>query len=64
MKYIFILLALSLCGCANMSEREKQTAVIAGSILVGAVIIADKSDHVVNNCISTRSLETGCRDRP
>lgn len=39
-----ILLAIVMAGCANMSERERQTAWIVGGIVVGAAIISSQSD--------------------
>ena len=64
MKLAFIvLLALSLSGCGawnKLSEREQQTVVIAGSILAAGFVVAHSNETNVNNCISTRSLETGC----
>ena len=37
-------------------------ALIAGAILVGATIIKNSNDGttVVNNCVSTQSIRTGC----
>jgi len=65
MKIFTLILALfTLSGCAvwnDMSEREQQTVVIAGSILAAGAIIAHSNDTTVKNCISTRSLETGCK---
>lgn len=62
-KMVMVVLALALSGCASwerLSEREQQTWIIAGSILVSGAAIAYHNDTTVNNCISTRSLETGC----
>jgi uncharacterized protein YcfL len=64
-KLVVVVLALALSGCASwdrLSEREQQTWIIAGSILVSGAAIAyhSSNDTHVNNCISTRSLETGC----
>ena len=64
MKHIILiltLLALSGCGTWNkLSEREQQTVIIAGSILAAGFVVAHSNETNVNNCISTRSLETGC----
>jgi uncharacterized protein YcfL len=64
-KTVLVVLLLALSGCAhwdNLSEREQQTVVIAGSILATGFVIAHSNDTRVNNynCISTRSLRTGC----
>jgi len=64
MRILLILALLSLSGCATwdkLSEREQQTVVIAGSILVAGAAISMNNDTTVRNCISTRSLETGCK---
>lgn len=39
-------------GCANMTEREKQTAWIVGGVVVAAVIISSSkgSSTVINDC--------------
>ena len=64
MKIFTLILALfTLSGCATwdkLSEREQQTVVIAGSILVAGAAISMNNDTTVKNCISTRSLKTGC----
>ena len=64
MKHIILILTLlALSGCAQwnkLSEREQQTVIIAGSILAAGFVVAHSNETNVNNCISTRSLETGC----
>lgn len=53
MKNVFIiLLVLMLAACANMTEREKQTAWIVGSIVVAGVAIsmANDGDSTTINC--------------
>ena len=60
---ILVVLLLSLSGCGTwnkLSEREQQTVIIAGSILAAGFVVAHSNETNVNNCISTRSLETGC----
>jgi N-acetylmuramoyl-L-alanine amidase len=62
MKMLFALLALALSGCAQwnqLSDGEKAGIIIGTSVLVGASIIKN-SEGDVNNCISTRSIRTGC----
>ena len=67
-KFLLVLAVVGLSGCGcmktaswdSLSEREQQTIVIAGSILVAGFVVAHSNDTNVNNCISTRSLETGC----
>jgi hypothetical protein len=59
---LFALLALALSGCAQwnqLSDGEKAGIIIGTSVLVGASIIKN-SEGDVNNCISTRSIRTGC----
>lgn len=67
MRILILAAMLSLSGCATwneLSEGEKDAVkigVVAGAILIGANIIKNsQGDTVVNNCISTRSLQTGC----
>ena len=70
-KLAIVLLALMLGGCgttnylhwSELTDREKQTVIISGTILVAAAIIANSQETTVNNCISTRSLETGCHPK-
>lgn len=49
-----ILILIFLSGCANMTEREKTTALIVGGVVVGAIIIstADSGGNKVaeQNC--------------
>ncbi len=64
-----LLLLLSGCGTTNylhwneLTDREKQTVILSGTILVAAAIVANSNDTTVHNCISTRSLETGCHHK-
>lgn len=66
MRIIFLLVGVMfLSGCSHwesMSDSEKQMVVIGTGLAVVAVSIAEQS-HDVHNCISTRSLETGCPSR-
>jgi len=60
---VLVVLLMALSGCAQwnkLSEREQQTVVIAGSILAAGFVVAHSNETNVNNCISTRSLKTGC----
>jgi len=43
-----------------MSDTEKTAVIVGGAVLVGANIIKNSQGTTVNNCISTRSLQTGC----
>lgn len=65
-KLVVLLMALSLTGCAQwkeLSDQEKTAYIVAGAILVGANIVKNSNDTVINNnCISTRSIKTGCED--
>ena len=66
MKLIFALLALSLSGCAQwdtLSEGETAGVIVGATVVAGALIIRNGQDNQVYNCISTRSLETGCGGR-
>ncbi|KKL54238.1 hypothetical protein LCGC14_2267400 [marine sediment metagenome] len=48
---ILVLVLIGLTACANMTTREKQTAVIVASVIIGAVIISanDGDSTVINN---------------
>ena len=48
---VLVLVLVGLTACANMTERQKQTATIVGAIVVGAVIISanDGDTTVINN---------------
>ena len=66
-KILLIGAVLVLGGCShfeaweNLTEGQQNTIVIATTIAAGAILIAEQDhSHTVNNCISTRSLETGC----
>jgi len=65
-KLILIVAAFLISGCAQwkeLSDQEKTAYIVAGAILVGANIVKNSNDTVINNnCISTRSLKTGCED--
>ena len=65
-KLVVLLMALSLTGCAQwkeLSDQEKTAYIVAGAILFGANIVKNSNDTVINNnCISTRSIKTGCED--
>lgn len=64
MKTIIIIATLALSGCAQwneLSDGEKTAVIVSGAILIGANIIKNSNDTtVVNNCISTQSIRTGC----
>lgn len=64
MRKIFLVLAvLMLSGCAQwqeLSDGEKTGIMVGAAVLIGANLISNTQDNTVNNCISTRSLETGC----
>lgn len=65
MRIFICLVALCLGGCAQwneLSEGEKTAVVVGGAVIVGAMLIRNGQGDttVVNNCISTRSLQTGC----
>ena len=60
---------LTLSGCAhwdNLSKQEKAAYIVSGSILVGALIIRNGQGdtYTINNCVSTKSLKTGCLSPP
>lgn len=61
-----LLACLCLSGCAQwneLSEGEKTALIVSGAIIVGANIIKNSQDTtVINNCISTQSIKTGCDD--
>lgn len=45
-KLFLILMAFVLSACANMTEREKQTAwIVGGVVVVGAIIVLSASDN-------------------
>jgi hypothetical protein len=64
--FVAIIAALSLSGCAQwnkLSEGEKVALAVSGAILVGANIIKNSEGDVINNnCVSTKSLKTGCSE--
>ncbi len=47
MKIIILVLLILISGCANMSEREKQTAWIIGSVIVASVIISKSQKNEI-----------------
>ncbi len=48
MRIIILVLLILISGCANMSEREKQTAWIVGSIIVtGAIISKSQKNETI-----------------
>ena len=58
-----MLALVSLGGCAQWNElepAEKVGVAVAGSVVVGALIIRNGQGQSQSQCISTRSLETGC----
>ena len=58
--WIFIAL-ISLTGCANMTERERQTAWIVAGIVVGAVIISESDgDTVINEGCRAHGKNSTC----
>jgi hypothetical protein len=57
-KLFIIFLTLALASCAHWDQLEPAEKV-AVAVVVAAVIIAESSDSQ-SQCISTRSLETGC----
>jgi hypothetical protein len=62
MKVFLLIFVCFLSGCAQwngLSDGEKTGIIVGGAILVGANIIKNSEDPV-NNCISTRSIKTGC----
>ena len=68
MKTLFLLLILViLTGCAtskdwwdNRSEGEKVAIGVGASLVVTGLIIRNGQGQSQSQCISTRSLETGC----
>lgn len=63
-KLIVLLAALALSGCAHwneLSEGEKAGIIIGTTILVGASIIKNSNEDLINKtCVSTQSIRTGC----
>jgi len=60
---IALLAAFLLSGCAQwnkLSNEEKGAVIIGTTVVVGAMIIKNSQPTHIHNCISTRSLETGC----
>ena len=68
MKLIISLIAVfALSGCAQwnkLSDTEKTAYVVSGSILVGAMLIRNGQgdSYTINNCVSTKSIRTGCEE--
>lgn len=65
-KVLLVLSILTLSGCAQwnqLSDQEKAAVIVGGAVLVGANLISNTQSTHVHNCISTRSLETGCPRR-
>jgi hypothetical protein len=63
MKLITLLAVLALSGCAHWDELEPAEKVAVGvgaTVVVGALIIRNGQGQSQSQCISTRSLETGC----
>ena len=56
---IWLAILLPMLGCANMSEREKQTAWIVGGVVVAAIIISSSSseDKKDNSCRGIRAAD-------
>lgn len=70
-KLAFLLAIISLSGCETFNEvthwdslepAEKVVVGVGGAVILGALIIRNGQGPVQsqNQCISTRSLETGC----
>ena len=59
-----MLVILFLSGCAQWDTLEPSEKVVVGigaTVIVGALIIRNGQENVIQNqCISTRSFETGC----
>ncbi len=58
-----ILVLLLLSGCAHWNDLEPAEKVVVGvgaTVVVGALIIRNGKGNTQNQCISTRSFETGC----
>jgi uncharacterized lipoprotein NlpE involved in copper resistance len=49
-KLLLILVTLSLAGCANMTERERQTVWIVGGVLVAGAAIAASNGGSSASC--------------
>lgn len=67
MKKLFIVIAaLSLLGCAHWDQLEPSEKIAVGvgaALIVGALVIRNGQGNTQSQCISTRSLETGCHKR-
>ena len=59
-KFWILSCALILMGCANMTERQKQTAWIVTGVVVAAVIISDGGGTTVNNNVRCLPHNDGC----
>jgi len=62
MKRFWILsCVMILAGCANMTERQKQTSWIVAGVIVGAVIISSgNGDTIVHNDVKCLPHSYGC----
>ena len=63
---IAVLLSLTLSGCAHWDQlepAEKVAVGVGGALIVSALIIRNGQQVNNFNCISTRSLDTGCGGR-
>ncbi len=63
-KILILLIALGLSGCAHWDTLEPSEKVVVGvgtAVVVGALIIRNGEGQTQSQCISTRSLETGCK---
>ena len=64
MRFLSLLVILGLSGCAHWDQLEPSEKVVVGvgtAVVVGALIIRNGDQpSIQNQCISTRSFETGC----
>lgn len=70
MRRVLILVGIlfGLSGCAQwnqLSDPEKAAVIVSGAIVVGVAVMRNSSDDTTTqNCISTRSIRTGCGSFP